>query len=89
MKYYYVEDDYYRYQSRGEVTSKDFRYNVPFTNLEPRGILNLFWKRGEANSVSSGPVPSAGRFIKTAKADRNYNRKSLSGVPANEPSFSP
>ena len=34
IKYYYVEDDYYQYQKRGEVTSKDFRYNVPFNYVD-------------------------------------------------------
>lgn len=34
MKYYYVEDDYYHYQNRGEVTSKHFRYNVPFNYID-------------------------------------------------------
>ena len=29
VKYYFVEDDYYRYQSRRDASSKDFRYNVP------------------------------------------------------------
>ena len=29
VKYYYVENDYYNYQSRREASDKDFRYNVP------------------------------------------------------------
>ena len=34
IKYYYVEDDYYIYQNRSEVTSEDFRYNVPLNYLD-------------------------------------------------------
>ena len=34
VKYYYVEDDYYNYQSRKEGTSEDFRYNVPLNYVD-------------------------------------------------------
>ena len=34
IKYYYVEDDYFIYQNRGEVTSDKFRYNVPLNYLD-------------------------------------------------------
>ncbi len=34
VKYYYVEDDYYQYQSRGEATSPDFKYNVPLNYVD-------------------------------------------------------
>lgn len=34
MKYYYVEDDYFYYQSRKEASSDKFRYNVPLNYLD-------------------------------------------------------
>ena len=34
IKYYYVEDDYFVYQNRAEVTSEKFRYNVPLNYLD-------------------------------------------------------
>ena len=39
-KYYYVEDDYYRYQKRGEATSDRFRYNVPLGYVDITDELN-------------------------------------------------
>ena len=34
VKYYFVEDDYFRYQSRGEVSSENFHYNVPYNYVD-------------------------------------------------------
>ena len=34
VKYYFVEDDYYRYQSRRAASSEQFRYNVPFNYVD-------------------------------------------------------
>ena len=34
IKYYYVEDDYFDYQSRQEASSADFKYNVPFNYVD-------------------------------------------------------
>ena len=34
VKYYFVEDDYYHYQSRREASSENFRYNVPFNYVD-------------------------------------------------------
>lgn len=34
VKYYFVEDDYYHYQSRREASSENFHYNVPFNYVD-------------------------------------------------------
>ncbi len=34
IKYYYIEDDYYRYQHRSDASSEDFRYNAPLNYLD-------------------------------------------------------
>lgn len=34
VKYYYVEDDYYRYQNRRPASSDSFRYNVPLNYVD-------------------------------------------------------
>ena len=34
IKYYYVEDDYFLYQSRRDASSENFRYNVPLNYLD-------------------------------------------------------
>lgn len=34
IKYYYVEDDYFKYQSRKEASSENFRYNVPLNYID-------------------------------------------------------
>ena len=34
IKYYYVENDYYNYQSRRQASSADFRYNVPLGYID-------------------------------------------------------
>lgn len=40
VKYYYVEDDYYKYQNRSEATSDDFRYNVPLNYIDVTSNYN-------------------------------------------------
>lgn len=47
VKYYYIEDDYYLYQNRGEATSPYFSYNVPFdyvdvTNEYPNDYFRVY-----------------------------------------------
>ena len=41
IKYYYVENDYFKYQGRSKVSSEDFRYNVPLNYVDITDSYNV------------------------------------------------